>query len=313
MVAADEVEIGELPARLETLEVGSYLLTLTHPDHVAARVPVEVRRAETETARIQLPGQQRAVDGFLFVHEGEYLAGGDPKAFDPREPKRVHVDSFFCAEFPVTFREYLEYFNELYAELGDAALPRAPQTRDSDGMLIRYDEDAELWVPDDILIEGSAREMYPIGEGHEYEIPVVGVRPEDADAYCEWLGEREGVDYRLPTEDELEKAGRGVDARFFPWGNRFDATFCKMRFSRSENPQLEPIGVFVDDVSPYGVRDLGGGVQEWCQPEPGNDVERPCRGGAWNQDMRASRLASRISLLAEARSAGVGFRLVYST
>jgi serine/threonine-protein kinase len=312
MVAADEVDMDGLPASLDAVEVGSYLLTLEHPDTVSARVPIEVRRAETEALDVDLPGSDRAEEGFLFINGGAYLCGGDPEAFDPRDPERVHVGPFFCAELPVTFREYLVYFNELYERIGDEALPRAPQTRDSDGMLIRYDEDQALWVPDEILIEGSARDMYPIGEGHEYDIPVVGVRPEDADAYCEWLSDREGVDYRLPTEDELEKAGRGVDGRFFPWGNRFDATFCKMRFSRSENPQLEPVGAFVDDVSPYGVRDLGGGVQEWCQPEPGNDVERPCRGGAWNQDMRASRLASRISLLAEARSAGVGFRLVYS-
>ncbi|MGM0556329.1 MAG: SUMF1/EgtB/PvdO family nonheme iron enzyme, partial [Myxococcota bacterium] len=312
MVAADEMELDALPTQFDTLDVGSYLLTLEHPDCVSARVPVAVRRAEATKISVSLPEQSRAEDGFLFIDGGEYIAGGDPEAFDPRPAQRVHVDSFFCAELPVTFREYLVYFNELYETLGDRALSRAPQTRDSDGMLIRYDEEQELWVPDEILIEGSARDMYPVGEGHEFDIPVVGVRPEDADAYCEWLSQREGVDYRLPTEDELEKAGRGVDGRYFPWGNRFDATFCKMRFSRSENPQLEPVGVFVDDVSPYGVRDLGGGVQEWCQPADGNDVERPCRGGAWNQDMRASRLAGRISLLAEARSAGVGFRAVYS-
>jgi serine/threonine-protein kinase len=312
MVAADEVELGDLPASFDALPVGSYLLTLEHEDCVTARVPVEVRRAERTRVTVTLPDESRADEGFQFVNGGEFIAGGDPEAFDPRPAQRIYVDPFFCAELPVTFREYLVYFNELYDEYGDEALSRAPQTRDSDGMLIRFDKDKGLWVPDEILIEGSARDMYPVGEGHEYDIPVVGVRPEDADAYCRWLSQREGVDYRLPTEDELEKAGRGVDGRFFPWGNRFDATFCKMRFSRSENPQLEPAGVFVDDVSPYGVRDLGGGVQEWCQPAEGNDVERPCRGGAWNQDMRASRLAGRISLLAEARSAGVGFRVVYS-
>ena len=51
----------------------------------------------------------------------------------------------------------------------------------------------------------------------------------DAVAYCEWRSARDGRRYRLPTEHEWEKAGRGVDRRFFPWGDRFDATFCKAR------------------------------------------------------------------------------------
>jgi serine/threonine-protein kinase len=85
-----------------------------------------------------------------------------------------------------------------------------------------------------------------------------------------------------------------------------------MRFSRPEKPpQPEPVGAFDDDISPYGVRDLAGGVQEWCQGLERHDGHRPTKGGGWGQDERLCRLASTIDVLAAARTARIGFRLVY--
>jgi hypothetical protein len=76
----------------------------------------------------------------------------------------------------------------------------------------------------------------------------------DARAYARSRGAR------LPFEIEWEKAARGVDGRVYPWGDRFDPTFCKMRDSRSYTQQPEPNGTFPTDESPYGVRDLAGGM-----------------------------------------------------
>ncbi|MBK3548152.1 formylglycine-generating enzyme family protein, partial [Streptomyces sp. MBT60] len=51
--------------------------------------------------------------------------------------------------------------------------------------------------------------------------PVIGIAWEDASAYCHWLGQRLGLDVRLPTEDEWERAARGDDGREFPWGEEY--------------------------------------------------------------------------------------------
>lgn len=304
--------LGETPLEVGQLPLGNYELELEHDDRETVTRPIFVERDRDTHVHLILPDSDDVAEGFVYIPSGRYISGGDPDAFGPRPSERIFVDAFCCARFPVTFGEYLKWFNELYEREGEGAMARAPQTRQSEGLLITYDDARECWVPSDILIEGEARERYPTGEGHEARLPVIGIRAEDAEAYCRWRSEREGFDYRLPTTDELEKAGRGVDGRYFPWGDRFDANFCKMRSSRPENPpQPEPIGTFEDDCSPYGIHDLAGGVQEWCQSDDDATPDRSIKGGSWNVDERLCRLASSMDVLAAARTAKVGFRLVH--
>ncbi len=113
------------------------------------------------------------------------------------------------------------------------------------------------------MVEGDAQKRFPAEEGHLWNLPVILIDWFDAVAYCRFRSERDGIEIRLPTELEWEKAARGTDGRFYPWGDHFDPTFCLMRSSRPFLAQPEPVGTFPIDTSPYGVRDMAGGVREW--------------------------------------------------
>jgi len=112
------------------------------------------------------------------------------------------------------------------------------------------------------------------------EWPIGAISWEDSVDYCAWLTKTCGGGewrFELPSEDEWEKAARGCDGRFFPWGNGFDPTFCNMRGSREgeqERQRLpEPRGLFPLDESPYGVRDLAGGMSECSATVSGSRAE----------------------------------------
>ena len=84
--------------------------------------------------------------------------------------------------------------------------------------------------------------------------PVVYITWNDASAYCKSLGKR------LPTEEEWEKAARGANGNIYPWGNEWMENQSNTSEAGFRNPVA--VGEF-NDVSPYGVHDMLGNVQEW--------------------------------------------------
>jgi serine/threonine-protein kinase len=148
--------------------------------------------------------------------------------------------------------------------------------------------------------------------GHAWvgNLPVNGVSMEDAQAYIEWKKSVTGEKLRLPHENEWEKAARGVDGRFFPWGDHFDPTFCKMKESRNvPYPEPEPVGAFPIDCSPYGARDMAGSMREICVTEVGGSVMPVMRGGCWSDTGLFCRVAFRHVTQPDFVNTGLGFRL----
>ena len=302
--------LGTTPIAEQFIDAGNYLVRLKHRKHPTVHAPLGVHRSDPISMNIEIPGERFYRDGFVFVTAGTSIVGGDPDAFDPLPSQRADVDSFFIQQFPVTFAEYAEFLDALANKDPEEALQRAPRTRGSDNPLVEVDERGGF-RPSEVLIDGDMRARYPENAGHEGRLPVLAVRYADALAYCMWRSAREGVPFRLPTEVEWERAARGSDGRFYPWGNRFDANFCKMGGSRAIESQPEPIGAFPMDRSPFDVFDLAGGVREWVD-STGDDTYATVRGGFWSGDARASRCSSRWRFPRNARLATVGFRMVYS-
>ena len=139
--------------------------------------------------------------------------------------------------------------------------------------------------------------------------PVVLVSYHDAKAYAAWLSEATGRTWRLPTETELEKAARGTDGRYFPWGDTWDET--KLNSHDAGPFDTMPVGSFPEGKSPFGLLDPAGQVFEWTSTPGSVDGRFIVKGGSWDdKGCGVCRPAARHSRPENLKHILVGFRLV---
>jgi formylglycine-generating enzyme required for sulfatase activity len=151
--------------------------------------------------------------------------------------------------------------------------------------------------------------------------PVVGVTWPEAVRYAEWLSERRGERWRLPSEAEWERAARGgLLHGMSAWGDRLPD---------GEVPSgalAGPWPVGRGTPNGYDLLDMGTIVHEWCldwysaayysesppeSPEgPAEGERRASRGGSWRHHVRWSPPSARSSLPPTYRYADYGFRVL---
>jgi formylglycine-generating enzyme required for sulfatase activity len=213
----------------------------------------------------------------------------DNDLFASEQPQHyVNVESFEIGQYPVTNGEY-----HIFTTTTGYRLPKG-------------------WIgfrfPDDM----------------DYH-PVVGVSMKDAYAYINWLNERAGMHYRLPSEAEWERSARGDDGRIYPWGNTFDPWRCNT--AESAKRGTTPVGFYSPSGnSPCGAADMVGNVWEWThsvfqpypyQPSANTQEIVPgaryvLRGGTWYYTRKLARCAAREGMFPDHVSPMIGFRLARS-
>lgn len=129
--------------------------------------------------------------------------------------------------------------------------------------------------------------------------PVVGVTLHEALAYAAAHGAR------LPRSDERVWVCRGREKRPYPWGSPFGEGNANTREEVLGRPCA--VGLYLKDRTPEGVSDLAGNVAEWMADDVGG--QRLVHPGAWDQPSMAAWAKALALHSADARWAGLGFRL----
>jgi len=161
--------------------------------------------------------------------------------------------------------------------------------------------------------------------------PVVGVSWFEAEAYANWLSKQKGHPVRLPTEQEWERAARGVKGREYAWEGEFDRNQVNCaefwagkddlsdsdtwnKWIGSESYQVASttvVGQFSAGATPEGVCDLSGNVWEWADSwYEKKQVNRILRGGSWDSNRRFCRCAYRYGFVPGNFGYFIGFRLL---
>lgn len=179
----------------------------------------------------------------LLVPAGEFIAGMDPASAVEEckkysddcleryftglgEVRTEYLDSFYIDEYEVT--------NALYRACVEAG-KCSPPKRNSSATRATY-------------FDNPAYNSYP----------VINIHKAEAMKYCEWRGAR------LPSDSEWEKAARGTDGRFYPWGNEFDPAFANYGGYQEDTSE---VGNYPEGKSPYGLYDMLGNVYEWVEAQ----------------------------------------------
>ena len=256
----------------------------------------------------------------ILIPQGEFTMGApkDELAEFPnrgylnyeseRPPHQISMPDFYIDRYEVTNKQFQQFLDDILAS-GDTNYRHHKQPDESDYSRELLNEHLD----DDIQ-------------------PVVSVSWYNAYAYCQWAGKR------LPSEAEWEYAARGGDQyRKYPWGNAdpdsdgiWWANYQPKQGRGSDGHRFSaPVGSFPDGVSPFGLMDMSGNVEEWVQDwygadyykkskethnpvGPANGSQKVIKGGSYATNKWHIRIATRLVGRPKDRSAQLGFRCARS-
>ncbi len=185
----------------------------------------------------------------VTIPAGTFLMGSETGGDNEKPIHTVNVKSFALGKYEVTFDEYQVF---AYMVAGDGGCRNIVNEKPH-------------------VINAINDSGY--GKGQH---PVINVSWNDAQCYVQWLSQKIGKQYRLPTEAEWEYAARAGSTGDYYWGKE---DFNKFVWS-TENSATSPVGQLI--ANKFGLYDMSGNVYEWTQDCGHGDYKNaPADGSAW--------------------------------
>jgi len=160
------------------------------------------------------------------------------------------------------------------------------------------------------------------------DAPVTNVSWGDTQKFIEWISRITQKEYRLPSEAEWEYAARGGMQTKYWWGDQRLPGMANCNGCNEAYDATQPTKVGSFKPNPFGLYDMGGGVDQWVTdcwhknyqgaPVDGSawlDVDcssHVIRSGSWKNDPSYVRPASRDHYDTNVRYPTHGFRVAQS-
>ena len=194
----------------------------------------------------------------------------------------------------------------------------AHQVTLSDYYIGRYEVTQFLWKS----IMGL---NYNPSHNQDNNLPVENVSWDDIQTFLEWLNNRTGKEYRLPTEAEWEYAARGGNQSrryIYSGSNTLDEVGW---YDDNSDLKTQPVGM--KPSNELGLYDMSGNVDEWVNdlfgsytdgslnnptgPESG--LSHVVRGGSSLRNEEGARVSSRGGWITSSSNNYLGFRLAITS
>jgi formylglycine-generating enzyme required for sulfatase activity len=210
---------------------------------------------------------------FCKIPEGEFIMGTDDDdkkdAFGNSPKHKLYLSEYYLSRTPVTIAHFVDFVK---ATKYKTTVEQS--SNGASGLLTIFKrniiENRHAQISDSSW--QAPQGAYTVDIKSKLNHPVTMVSRADAKMYCRWLNTTSaknllprGWMFRVPTEAEWEKAARGSDGRFYPWGNTLPTENIHGLLQHSGTLPVEQFSPVAD--SPFGCSDMLGNVREWCLDE----------------------------------------------
>ncbi|ELP5729903.1 SUMF1/EgtB/PvdO family nonheme iron enzyme [Vibrio vulnificus] len=292
-VSIDGVRYGSTPVEI-MLPAGNHKITIEKEGY--SRFHTELMVTGDQTLRANLVAtRNQAKTGETFadnlgslptpemavITEGTYMVG-------ERAGKQVRLNrGFSISTTPITVAQFRAFVDQT-----------------------NYQTDAEL---QNICTRIEQAAITPVankywrdpGFSQQENSPVVCVSQNDAQAYVNWLSDKTGYHYRLPSENEWEIGARAGGEGNYWWGESFGSGQANTGWGGTpwSNNSTSPVKSF--DANAFGLYDVVGNVWEWTA-----DAKGLLKGGAWSFSPEKAKAESVLFIAPDSAANFAGFRVV---